>query len=139
MLEEGPSRLLLPPNPPASQTELPPGIQARLLKFAYTGRRKFATAAAGFLVCVVAYHVVFGANGLTAFAAKRHKTANLAVQIEELKQENAKLAEQNARLQNNRSAIEESIRTHLHFAKPDEVILTLPDAPATPPPAKESR
>lgn len=122
--------MLLSSNPTAPPPEAPLGWRDRALKFAYTGRRKVATVAAGFLVLVVAYHVVFGANGLTAYEAKRHETVELAKQIEALKAENAKLAIHNDRLQHDRGAIEESIRTHLHYAKPDEVILTVPAAPA---------
>jgi cell division protein FtsB len=128
--------LLLPPNPPNPQPEEPSLMRDRVLKFAYTGRRKFATAAAGFLVCVVAYHVVFGADGLTAYEAKRHQSIQLAEQIESLKLENAQLADHNTRLQNDKGAIEESIRTQLHFTKPDEVVLTVPDVAAKPAPAK---
>jgi cell division protein FtsB len=128
--------LLLPPNPPLAHQEAAPLVSDKFLNFAYTGRRKFATAAAGLLVCIVAYHVVFGANGLTAYEAKRHENKQLAQQIESLKSENAQLAEHNARLQTDRGAIEESIRTQLHFTKPDEVVLTVPDAPASPAAAK---
>ena len=97
-------------------------------------RRKFATAAAGGLVCVLAWHVVFGANGFSSYEAKRQQTKQLAAQIETLQQENSKLADHNARLKNDKGAIEESIRKQLHFAKPDEVIVTVQDAPAQPAP-----
>ena len=112
----------------------PQGLREKLVQSIYSQRRKFATAAAGGLVCVLAWHVVFGANGFSSYEAKRQQTKQLAVQIETLQQENSKLADHNARLKNDKGAIEESIRKQLHFAKPDEVIVTVQDAPAQPAP-----
>jgi cell division protein FtsB len=126
--------LLLPANPQTPTPEETPGLRERLVQFAYTGRRKFGTVAVGFLVLVVGYHVVFGANGLTAYQAKRRQTIELAAHIEQLKTQNAKLASHNDRLQNDRGAIEQSIRANMHYAKPDEVIVTV--QPPAPSPAK---
>jgi cell division protein FtsB len=121
---------------PQVQPEGPLGLREKLVQSVYAERRKFATAAAAALVCVLAYHVVFGANGFSAYEAKRHENAQLAVQVEQLKQENDKLEQHNARLQSDKGVIEESIRTQLHFAKPDEVIVTVPEMPA---PANDSK
>jgi cell division protein FtsB len=129
---EGDKSVLLNPNPTAPQTEEALSWRERLVEFAYTGRRKFATAATGMLVLVVGWHVVFGANGLTAYEAKRKQTIDLATQIDRLKTENAKLSVHNDRLQHDRGSIEESIRANLHYAKPDEVLVTVPPAPQSP-------
>jgi cell division protein FtsB len=112
--------------------ETPATLHDQVLKVLQGGRRKFATVAAGGLVCLVAFHVVFGANGLTAFEAKRRQNALLTQQINDLKAENEKLAEHNARLQSSDAAIEEAIRRHLHFTRQDEIILSVPEAPAAP-------
>jgi cell division protein FtsB len=127
--------VLLSANPQTPEAEENLGLRERLVQFAYTGRRKFGTFAVGFLVVVVGYHVVFGANGLTAYEAKRKQTIELAARIEQLKEENAKLSSHNDRLQHDRGSIEESIRTNLHYAKPDEVILTVAPPPAPAPAA----
>lgn len=128
--------VLLPHNSQTPESQESLGLRERLVQFAYTGRRKFGTFAVGFLVVVVGYHVVFGANGLTAYEAKRKQTIELAARIEQLKEENAKLATHNDRLQHDRGSIEESIRANLHYAKPDEVILTVAPPPQPPTPAK---
>jgi cell division protein FtsB len=128
--------VLLSANPQTPQPEESLGWRERIVQFAYTGRRKFGTFAVGFLVIVVGYHVVFGANGVTAYEAKRKQTIELAARIEQLKEENAKLAMHNDRLQHDRGSIEESIRANLHYAKPDEVILTVAPPPQAPAPAK---
>lgn len=117
---------------PDIQPDTPESLRERVVNFAYAGRRKFATGAAGALVCVLAWHVVFGANGFSAYEAKRQETMQLAAQIESFEKENAKLEQHNARLQTDKGVIEESIRTQLHFAKPDEVIVTVPEMPAAP-------
>lgn len=123
---------LFSPTPTPDESPALQSWRERLLHSPYLRRRRVATIAAGCLVLIVAYHVVFGANGITAYAAKRHETAVLARQIQELQAENARLADHNARLKSDNNAIEQSIRAQLHFAKPDEVIVTLPDAPANP-------
>jgi cell division protein FtsB len=75
-------------------------------------RRKVATGAAAALALGVAYHVVCGANGLTAFEEKRVKTQHLKEQMIVLQQENDRLKEQ--------------AREQLRYTKPGEIIYTLP-------------
>lgn len=94
---------------------------------ALIGRRKAATIAAGVLAFGVGYHVVFGANGLTAFEQKRHQEKALNQQMLELQQENDRLKEHVDRLQNDPDAIEHQAREELHYARPGEVIYSLPD------------
>jgi cell division protein FtsB len=122
---------MLPLTHPVTN-EAPATLHAQVLKVVHAGRRRAATIAAAGLVCVVAFHVVFGANGLTAYEAKRRQNAELTQKIRDLQQENDKIAEHNARLQTSNVAIEEAIRKHLHFSKQDEVILNLPETPASP-------
>jgi cell division protein FtsB len=119
------------PQPPQS-------ILTRVVQKAYRNRRRFATGAAFVLAALIGYHVLLGANGVVAYATKRHETAHLQKQIDELQKQNDKLTARVNRLQNDPATIEEAARQHLHYAKPGEIIVTVPAAPAAnaPAPAK---
>jgi cell division protein FtsB len=91
------------------------------------GRRRIATIAAAVLAFAVAYHVVFGANGLTAYEQKRQQTQFLAQQMQDLQRENNALQGHVGRLQNDPDAIEHQAREELHYTRPGEVIYTLPE------------
>lgn len=99
----------------------------------YSWRRRAATVAVGVLALVMAYGVVFGHNGLTAFAHKREEEKTLELQMQQLTKENDRLREHADRLANDPSAIEHEAREELHYTRTGEVIVTLP--PATPKPA----
>ena len=89
-------------------------------------RRKLATVAAAALALAVAYHVVFGANGLTVYEQKRNETQLLNQQMLELQQENDLLTGRVIRLQSDPNAIEHQAREELHYTRPGEVIYALP-------------
>ena len=95
----------------------------------YEDRRRFATIAAAALALGVGYHVVFGQNGLTAFEKKKQDAKALARQLDDLKQENDALMGHVQRLQNDPGAIEHQAREELHYTRPGEVIVTLPNEP----------
>jgi cell division protein FtsB len=100
-------------------------------------RRRAATVAAGVLALVMAYGVIFGQNGLTAFAHKREEERSLQRQMLQLQKENDLLHGHVDRLQNDPSAIEYEAREGLHYTRAGEVIYTLPPSrktPATTPP-----
>lgn len=90
------------------------------------GRRKAATLAAAALALAVAYHVVFGANGLTVYEQKRHETHMLNQEMQTLQRENEQLQGHVDRLQNDPNAIEHQAREELHYTRPGEIIYTLP-------------
>jgi cell division protein FtsB len=94
------------------------------------GRRKIATVAAALLALGVAYHVVFGANGLTVYEQKRHETHALNAQLEDLQRENSLLKGHVDLLQNDPNAIEHQAREELHYTRPGEVVYALPSQPA---------
>ena len=96
----------------------------------YVLRRRAATVAVGALALVMAYGVVFGHNGLTAFAHKREEARSLQVQMQQLSKENDRLHEHVDHLQNDPGAIEHQAREELHYTRAGEVIYTLPAAPA---------
>jgi cell division protein FtsB len=99
----------------------------------YILRRRAATVATGALALVMAYGVVFGHNGLTAFAHKREEARSLQLQMQQLTKENDRLHEHVDHLQNDPGAIEHQAREELHYTRAGEVIYTLPPTlPAAP-------
>jgi cell division protein FtsB len=68
-------------------------------------RRKAATVVAAAFALAVAYHVVFGANGLTVYQQKRHDTLLLNQQMQDLQRENDLLTEHVGHLQSDPNAI----------------------------------
>lgn len=103
----------------------------------YLWRRRAATMATALLALIMAYGVVFGHNGLTAFAHKREEARMLQQQMQQLQKENDRLHEHINHLQNDPDAIEHEAREELHYTRSGEVIYTLPtavsDASKTPP------
>lgn len=89
-------------------------------------QRRAATLVTGGLALGMAYGVVFGHNGVTAYARKRMEEQSLRVQMQELQQQNARMQEHVDRLQNDPSAIEHQAREELHYTRAGEVIYTLP-------------
>lgn len=85
-----------------------------------------AVALAGLLM----WHVVNGKDGLSVWQQKRAEDRELQKEIKDLQQENAQLKQRIGRLQTDPDAIEHEARETLHYARPGEVIYTLPAAPA---------
>lgn len=98
----------------------------------YRSRRKLATGGVGLLVGVLAYHVVFGANGLLIYEHKQRELRQLKEQNLVLDQQNKGLEQQNKALRSDPQAIEKEAREHLHYTKPGEVIYTVPANPQSP-------
>jgi cell division protein FtsB len=118
---------------PSGQSRRLPVVRER----AQSWKRRGATIAVACLAVVMAYGVVFGHNGLTAFANKRQEAKNLTREMQQLQTENDRLRGHVDRLQNDPSAIEHQAREELHYTRAGEVIYTIPTpAPAatTPPP-----
>ena len=91
----------------------------------YLWRRRSATLAVALLALGMGYGVVFGHNGLTAFAKKREEAKDLKQQMQVLKTENERLRGHVERLQLDPSAIEHEARAQLHYTRNGEVIYTL--------------
>ena len=98
----------------------------------YRLRRKLATAGIGVVLCVVAYHAVFGANGLMVYQQKRRESRELDRQIKALQQQNGGTEQEIKALKNDPKTIEKEARVKLRYARPGEVVYTLPAAPAVP-------
>lgn len=124
-------------NQPAPRNDQP-GTHGLLWEKVYASRRRVATAAAVLLAIGLGYHVIFGHNGLTAYEQKRQNAVMLDKELGTLGHENDLLKSHVERLQNDPSAIEHQAREELHYARPGEVIYTLPVAPDTVKPARPS-
>jgi cell division protein FtsB len=98
----------------------------------YLWRRRAATFATAILALVMAYGVIFGHNGLTAFAHKREEAKLLQEQMQQLQKENDRLHEHINHLQSDPDAIEHEAREELHYTRSGEVIYTLPNATSDP-------
>jgi cell division protein FtsB len=110
---------------PFSRRLLPQSLHSTLERMS-AGRRRTATLTAAALALGVGYHVIFGANGLFVYRNKRQETKLLNRQMMELTHENEQLRGHVQRLQSDPGAIEHQAREQLHYARPGEVIYTLP-------------
>ncbi len=98
--------------------------QAR--EWIYENRRKLATGGVGLL----AWHVIFGANGIAVYEHKRAQYQQLDQQIQDLQTENTKLSQDVKELKNDPKAIEKEAREQLRYARPGEVVYVMPEAKA---------
>ncbi len=104
-------------------------LQDQLLAKAQQWWRPAGTAVAVLLALLVTWHVIHGQHGLSIWEQKRSEDRALQQEIEELQQENAQMRQQVERLKSDPEAIEREAREKLRYAKPGEVIYTLPQNP----------
>jgi cell division protein FtsB len=109
-------------------------LRQRLLVWMQRAWRPAATALAVALAVALTAHVVNGHHGLQVWLQKRAEDRQLRQDIQQLESENARLRQRIEHLKSDPEAIEHEAREKLHYAKPGEVIYTLP-AQQTPPPA----
>ena len=107
-------------------------IAQKITEWLYQTRRKLATAAVALLAAAMVWHVAFGADGMVAYLHKRAEYRNLQSQVGSLDQENQHLQDEVKRLRSDPETIERQAREQLRYARPGEVIYTLP-APKNPP------
>jgi cell division protein FtsB len=89
------------------------------------------------LALLLTWHVINGKHGLSVWQQKRTEDQQLQREIKDLEQENAQLRERIERLKSDPDAIEHEAREKLHYAKPGEVIYTLPAQPQTQTPPQQ--
>ena len=106
-------------------------VSRRALEFARRAWRPAATTAIVALAALLVWHVVYGRNGVSVWEQKRVEDRQLRKEIDDLNQENARLRDRVERLKSNPDAIGQVARDQLHYAKPNEVIVTLPPEPQT--------
>ena len=114
-----------------------PKIFQSVKEWIYKSRRRLATCGVGVLACFMAWHVVFGANGLMVYQQKRREYRQLQQQIQSVQQQNQSLEQQIKALKNDPQTIEKEARERLRYARPGEVVYTLPNKPATVPASKK--
>lgn len=100
------------------------------MRHPYLGWRRMATVVAGVLAVCLAYHVVFGQNGLTVYERKRAEAKDLAQEHNRLETENEFFRGHVARLQSDPNSIEHQAREELHYTRPGEVIYAMPSVAA---------
>jgi cell division protein FtsB len=88
--------------------------------------RPAGTVVAVALALLLGWHVVNGKHGLSVWQQKRVEDRQLQKDIGALQEENARLRQHIERLKSDPDAIEHEAREKLHYAKPGEVIYTLP-------------
>ena len=93
----------------------------------YRSRRKLATVAVAVLACWVALHVVTGDNGMLTYLNKRAEAKALQQEIETLDAENQRVAAEIKALKTDPKRVEKEAREQLRYAKPGEVVYTLPE------------
>lgn len=101
-------------------------LRRRAMEWAQHIWRPAGTTVAVALILLFGWGVVNGKHGLSAWQQQRVKDQQLRLEIDKLKQENAHLREHVDRLKSDPNAIEHEAREQLHYAKPGEVIYTLP-------------
>jgi len=92
--------------------------------------RPAGTGVAVLLALLLTWHVIHGQHGLSVWQQKRSEDRALQREIEQLQLENSQMRQQVDRLKSDPEAIEREAREKLHYAKPGEVIYTLPPTPA---------
>ena len=77
------------------------------------------------------WHVINGKHGLSVWLQKRAEDHQLQREITDLEKENAQLRVRIEKLKSDPDAIEHEAREKLHYARPGEVIYTLPETQGT--------
>ncbi|HKN20991.1 MAG TPA: septum formation initiator family protein [Terracidiphilus sp.] len=101
----------------------------RALVWAQRLWRPAGTVVAVALALLVTWHVIYGRHGISVWQQKRAEDRALQQEIKNLQQENAQMRQQVQRLQSDPEAIEREAREKLHYAKPGDVIVSLPAPP----------
>jgi cell division protein FtsB len=105
----------------------------KVFEWLYRARRRLATVGVGVLAMSLGGHVIFGANGMVAYQQKRAEHRALQNELERLQVENERLQQQIQALRSDPKAIEREAREQLRYARPGEVIYTVPQPPDTAP------
>jgi len=111
-------------------------FRQRAMEWVQQGWRPAGTLFAVALALLFAWSVINGRHGLSTWYQQRNQEKQLKHEIEDLQQENAHLRNHVERLKTDPDAIEHEAREKLHYAKPGEVIYTLPPDPQSQPPAQ---
>jgi len=108
------------------------------LTMLYGFRRRIATAAVTAFALWMFVHVMFGANGMVVYRAKKTEYQTLQKEIDGLQQENQSYTQQIQSLQSDPKTIEKEAREQLHYARPGEVVYVAPPPPPPQHPATDA-
>ncbi len=110
---------------------VPPPLPPRVRPVPWTRRiwRPIGTVLAVLLAGLLCWHVVYGKDGIAFWQKKRAEDRELKKQIDRYQQENTQLRDRIQHLQSDPDAIQHQAREELHYARPGEVIYTLPPPP----------
>jgi cell division protein FtsB len=89
-------------------------------------RRRIATGAVAILTATLLAHVVWGDNGALDYSKKRSEYKKLDQEIQDLQKENERVQANIKALRTDPKTIEKEAREQLKYARPGEVIYTLP-------------
>jgi cell division protein FtsB len=117
-------------------SEEPLSKRERAVALARRAWRQVGTGVAVLLAAMLMWHVINGKHGLSVWHQNHTQDRELQRQINEIQQDNAQLRKQIDRLKSDPDAIEHEAREKLHYAKPGEVIYSLPDVPQIQPPVQ---
>jgi|HubBroStandDraft_3_1064219.scaffolds.fasta_scaffold06201_3 cell division protein FtsB len=93
-------------------------------RWLYQMRRLLATVCIALLAVLIGYKVVFGANGMKVWQAKRAEVQRLESEIDQKQMEQQQLQHEVDALQRgDPSVIEKEAREQLGYVKPGEVVL----------------
>jgi len=106
-----------------------PWLPAWALNRAQRLWRPAGTVIAVLMALLVTWHVFEGKHGISIWEQKRAEDHQLQQQIRDLQQENAEMRQHVQHLESDPDAIQREAREKLHYAKPGEVIYTLPAQP----------
>jgi cell division protein FtsB len=98
----------------------------QIADWVHNSRRLLATAAVGVIGLMLGFHIAFGQNGMISYMHKREESRKLQLQITDLQQENARITKEIESLKTDPKTIEREAREQLRYARPGEVIYTLP-------------
>jgi cell division protein FtsB len=101
-------------------------LVAKSIERLYGSRRRIATSGVVVLTALVAFHVVFGANGALVYQKKRTEFRALDAELQSLQQENERLNQRIKSLRTDPKTIEKEAREQLRYARPGEVVYALP-------------
>jgi cell division protein FtsB len=100
-------------------------IQSEIQKL-FGWRRRIATGGVAILTIMLLMHVVWGDNGALDYSKKRSEHKQLDQELLDLQKENERLQSNIKGLRTDPKVIEKEAREQLRYARPGEVIYTLP-------------
>ncbi len=110
----------------------PMSRRERLAAWALRYRLPAVTVVAAAMALLLTWYVIYGRHGVSEWRQARAQDRALQAEIERLKKENAVMTRHVEQLKNDPDAIEREAREKLHYAKPGEVIYTLPAQESAP-------